>query len=443
MNENDILESCLDALRQGATLASCKEKHPELSKANLSILQAAARLSAASQQLTPDPAFKRRARHNLMQRIAADQARQTPHPRPQKTAPSLPQRWRSFLAGWPKPGLRLQPLAAAAVAVFVVLALGMGIVSAARSALPGDSLYPIKRISEQARSLRHQDDIRWQLELAQRRLDEAIILASQNHGAAMDDALTTYTAIIEEVIRLMQEPESMNSVSAPQISAILSHQMEQLTALQAQEPAHKAVISKAIAVVTQALAILHPGPLSTPALTPDLPTRSATATTIPPQSTLTATPVQRPTTMPTATRPEQQPPTATPAPPSPMPTSPPATWTPTTPALPTATWTPMPGPTMPPTSVPTHQPPTATPVPPTPTVVPPMPTATPVPPTPTTAPPMPTATPVPPTPTAAPPMPTATPVPPTPTAAPPMPSPTTAPPMPSPTTAPPAPPSLP
>ncbi len=411
MNENDILDSCLNALRQGATLASCVEKHPELSEESRAILQAAARLHDAGKRLAPDPAFKRRVRSNLMERIAADQARRAVPARTQPAAPGLLQRWRAFLSGWRGSGLGWQPLAAA-LAFILIVTLSAGIVSAARGALPGAPLYPVKRLSEQARSILRRDDILWRLELAQHRLDEAVRLASQGDDATMDDALAAYVAILDDVARLLHDPTIFNAVaSQAEPRAILLRQLDQLTTLRLQTPSHEATVDRAISAAARVLELLYPNAQPTPASTPAQPIQPAAPSGTPLPPTPSARPSPTLIVMPTAVMPQ---PTATAAPPTPTmpqptPTSPPAptvqppTATPVMPGPPTATTPPMatPPPTSEPAQTPTHQPPAATMTPPTPTMVPP--TATPQPPTPTPQPPAPTMRA--PTATSAPPMP--------------------------------------
>jgi hypothetical protein len=157
MNENEILESCLEALQRGASLASCVESYPELSDESLRVLQAAVRLQVAGQQLTPDPAFKRRARGNLMQRIAAEQrVAATPVVAPGPGS-RLRQRWQAFWAGFASPGMHWQPLAAA-MALVLFFALSMGVLAAAQKSQPGDLLYPVKQLTEQMHSVLEGDE---------------------------------------------------------------------------------------------------------------------------------------------------------------------------------------------------------------------------------------------------------------------------------------------
>ena len=331
MNENEILDTCLDALRNGASLASCMEKYPALSDESLMILQAAASLHTAGQRLTPDSAFKRRARGNLMQRIAADQARTAVPVAAPGLSQRLTERWQAFWAGLSGPNMRFQPLAAA-LAVIIFLALGLGVVSAAQNAQPGDLLYPIKQITEQIGPSQPSKEQTPPLE---------------NTATATPTSTPTVTPSATPTMTITAQPDAPLPTIPP-----------------TQPPATP--------IPTQIPATPTSLPLPTATLIPPTPTM---VPTMPPPPT--ASPMPNPTTAPTMI------PTKMPTmPPTKIPTMAP-THQPPSPTIPAAT------PTIHPTATmrPTQQPPTSTPAPPAPTVAPP--TATMPPPPATIAPPAP------------------------------------------------------
>ena len=89
--------------------------------------------------------------------------------------------------------VRVMPRRRTAIAAaFVATALGLGsMASASASALPGDGLYPIKRVAERVELAFHRDLAdrgAFKLELAERRLDEARELAAR--GPEFDDLAT-------------------------------------------------------------------------------------------------------------------------------------------------------------------------------------------------------------------------------------------------------------
>lgn len=407
MSRQPILESCLDAIRNGVPLASCHEMLSELSPEEKAILEAAARIHTASRQLTPDQAFKQRARSNLMQRIANEQQTAAPAARP---TPTFGKRWRQFWVSLTTPqGLKFQTMAAA-IALVLVFVLSAGVVSAAKKSLPGAPLYPLKRLSEQTQTLIKKEDVLWQLTLAQRRLDEAERLADAGERTAMDALLAEYTAILTQSYALLEKSmASGEMIPTKKILVLLSQQQNQLQRLQASAAGHESSIDAAIRANKAMVHLLNPEPQTTPT-----PLQVPTATIpVAPASTgaarhLTPThPAIKPTRTPShipVPAPTQTPlprPTNTALPPTPMPSSPtamphPPTQTPTQiPQPPTVTPVPT---AIPPTRMPATQPPA------TPTI--PRPTATVVPPTP--RPPAPTSVPTiaAPMPTAAPPMPT-------------------------------------
>ncbi len=389
MNEQNILESCLDALTQGATVASCQQRYPQLSEEAVSILQAAASLSAAQAQLSPTPEFKRRAHVNLMQRIAAEQRQSMATPAPVVAAP-IPARqswWQNLVAGFSSSKRSFQPIAAA-LAIVLTLALGSGMVSAAQKALPGSTLYSVKRLSEQTQGLLKQDDIFWHLDLAQKRLDEAGQLQEQGDHEAATAPLADYTETLHTVAELLQTIiTQQQDIPQPQrIQQQVSDQVRQLSQLDGSDDsiqAAKAVLAllaHASSSSPETTPMIAPErtPVQIPLPQPTLPLPTVQPALVPTEMPITPDPTALPLptnmpAMPTATPMPMQPTVPPTMPPASSPTQPPVS--PTMPAMPTQ----APMPTQMP--VPTQAPPTQAPAPtpmPAPTQVP-APTAVPMP----------------------------------------------------------------
>ena len=336
MKEQEILDSCLEALSAGASLFSCLEKHPELSAESLRILQAAAQLHRASAQLTPDPAFKRRSRAKLMQRMTASS--QPAAAAAPAVATGLKQRWHDFWAQWRLPslgGMQFQPLAAV-LAVAVILALGGGVVAAAQKSVPGTPLYSIKRLSEQARTTLAHNDIQWQLNMAQRRLDEAVAVVDEDQ-AKVDELLSDYARIMGEVADNLSQQESsgLESGQKDEIYAMVTEQIAQLQQLEGKSTQYEAALHSAQAIAT----LLHPAP-------------SPEAPLLTPWPTPSSIPAATPTVMPSPTGPvDKEIVPATPV----MPT-PPSPQTPSSQELPkppvSPTIAPLPTSSAPPTAIP-------------------------------------------------------------------------------------------
>jgi hypothetical protein len=129
----DALETCLQALDQGADLESCLARYPKLADELRPILDAA--IEARSAAVTDVPVdVARRGRARVLQ-AAAEMREQ------RIASPALPF-WRrqGFF------GARFYRLAATtAVVIIFLLTGGTGLVNASNGALPGDKLYPVKR----------------------------------------------------------------------------------------------------------------------------------------------------------------------------------------------------------------------------------------------------------------------------------------------------------
>ncbi len=125
-DQYDALEECLAALEAGADLESVLGRYP----AQRRVLQPLLETALAARQLAGEPApaeVFHRSRTRLLAQ-AADRRAQSPSGYP---------RWQ-----------RLPRLGMAALVVLVILLSGGGLVAVSAQALPGDQLYPIKRVSE-------------------------------------------------------------------------------------------------------------------------------------------------------------------------------------------------------------------------------------------------------------------------------------------------------
>lgn len=227
--------------------------------------------------------------------------------------------------------------AAAALVLLALLGTGGGAVLAAENTVPGEALYPVKRLWEEIvlalAPLTGERDAIW-LWIAQRRLDEAETLAAR--GQLTPQALADLLAAMEQAAALAK-PERQ-----PVLRAYLSDVRAALAP----------VLPPAGAEVTyeQVLRRAAPPPDTPPpapgaalTLTPTL-TASATAS---PTPTLTASATASPTATFTPTSRVPATLTRTPLPPSPTPTMLPPSPTPSPSASPTNTWTPLPLPASP------------------------------------------------------------------------------------------------
>jgi hypothetical protein len=139
----DALEECLQALDEGADVESCLARFPSLVEDLRPILTAAVQAHSAAVLDVPEEAT-RRGKARLMQAAADMRARRNSVAAPAKFRLKLPE-FQLF-----SPRFARLALTTFVMMVFL-LSSGTGLVNAASSALPGDSLYTVKRSWEDVR----------------------------------------------------------------------------------------------------------------------------------------------------------------------------------------------------------------------------------------------------------------------------------------------------
>ena len=172
---DQVLDECITRVLNGESVESCLARHPaqaaELEPALRTVVAMAQ--SARSEVST---AAKQRGRQALRAEIAALN-RELP------VARSPLVRWLRWPAAPP-----FKWAVAALVIVAVVFGGGAGTVAASTDAIPGQPLYPVKRIAEQARlglQFSTEGKASLQVAYAERRAQEAGILAEQGDDSAL------------------------------------------------------------------------------------------------------------------------------------------------------------------------------------------------------------------------------------------------------------------
>ncbi|PKB71642.1 MAG: hypothetical protein BZY87_04580 [SAR202 cluster bacterium Io17-Chloro-G6] len=137
--KQEIVEECLELLRQGETLEQCLERHPEEAADLEPILRVALSVRSDLAAVLPLPT-----RTRMRGRVLAEWDRQHQPRRWNLRIPSIFSK-RALLPEW-----ALFPRLAFATAILVVaLALGgLGTNTAAANSVPGDMLYPVKEMRE-------------------------------------------------------------------------------------------------------------------------------------------------------------------------------------------------------------------------------------------------------------------------------------------------------
>ena len=160
-NFDEALQSCINAIRDGQeTIDSAVTHYPEFREELLSELRIVIWLLDHREGLEPRPGFVAASRKRLVQRI------QTEKPQSELT-------WRERFAQ-ALDVQRIAPVAFVAVLLLALVVTGT-IVSASQKALPGDSLYAIKRTLEQmaiVATLDQGNEAALQIQLVENRLSE-------------------------------------------------------------------------------------------------------------------------------------------------------------------------------------------------------------------------------------------------------------------------------
>ena len=176
---DDILDECIDRITlKGETVEECLARYPDLAAE----LESQLRLSTGMARVfafTPNPDAKATGRQRLQAEIRELQ-------RQDNERKARPFSLISLLDGW-----RLRWAAAAAL-LLVVLLGGSGLVRAAGNALPGETLYSVKRATEQARlaiQFSEVDKAELHLDYAQRRALEARTLLTRGDTTHLEPTL--------------------------------------------------------------------------------------------------------------------------------------------------------------------------------------------------------------------------------------------------------------
>ena len=138
----DILARCVEDVEGGrATVEDCLARNAAVREELEPLLRMAVSIDEPA-GLDPQPAFKMRARANLIEQIHAEQTRKE-------------HRWSVFGGAFGRPAFASgsRVLAAVMAAVIAVSAVGGGTAYAAQDSLPGDTLYSVKLGTESIRRL--------------------------------------------------------------------------------------------------------------------------------------------------------------------------------------------------------------------------------------------------------------------------------------------------
>jgi hypothetical protein len=290
----DALDACLRAMAAGESLAAVLERFPDQRAALLPLLNVASAVRATP----PPPPLGPGARQSIRARLLANLEPVDTQTGGASAQPILhPATW---LRGWPR--WRVAALRGAAAMGLIAL-LVSATVSASAAALPGEPFYGVKRAAEEAQlSLAADGEQRagLRLELADRRLDEAVKLVAKGDVGRAEETVVAAQAQVEAATAVMTATATAPAVQslARQFEQRLGQRRQQMErSLPLVDEGSRANLERAVDQPLQLLEQLVPPPTPTPPSTPTpppTPTRQPTAT-------LTVPPTARP---PTAVPPE-------------------------------------------------------------------------------------------------------------------------------------------
>jgi len=198
----NILDECLERLRQGDSVEQCLARHPEQAAELEPLLRVAMATQKASLAVEPRPEFKARTRYQV-QALLHDKERK---PEPKK--PGLV----SWVPKW---------VVVATSLVLIFLVAGAGTVAASTSSMPDGTLYPVKLATERVRLALSRGNIskaRVNVRLADRRIKEIVYLAKKGDSQRLERALSRlegHMDTIEQVIQANADnPKVQEAVTA-------------------------------------------------------------------------------------------------------------------------------------------------------------------------------------------------------------------------------------
>ncbi len=302
-----ILDECLDQVNRGESLEACVAQFPTLATELEPMLRLALQLQALRQDQEPSPVALQAGRQKLLSAsVGLKRARE-----------SQARRGRIPLRLSLQPLMRRSLATIALVALLLVTVLGGGTIAASAKSLPGDALYPVKRLTEEFQLLLTLDrEAKAQLvqKLDERRREEAKAIASSQRIAemafrgrveSMDGTRWTIAGI---AVHTADDTVMEGDIKLDTLVRVQVHSFSDGTLLAVRISAEREeIVPQPTVVPTQPKPTIMPTPTS-------MPPTEIPATAVPiqlPPSTATASPTSIPSATPSAT--------ATPIPATPTP----------------------------------------------------------------------------------------------------------------------------
>jgi hypothetical protein len=299
-----IFDECLKEIESGVSLEACVARYPSLAAQLEPLLRLALEIQSLGQEPAPAPLNLRAGR----QRVLREAARLRNSQQQKERAGQAP--WWLNLQGL----MRRSAAAVALASVLLVTILGAGTVAISANSLPGDTLYPVKRISEEVQlllTLGEERKAQLVERLDARRREEALAVSSTQRVADLsfrgkveavqhgqwniggvpvrvsDETLVGEGVQVGTFVRVQVRSLSDGTLLASSILAEPLAKPPQLTASPTPEET--------------AAPTLAPTPSPTPTTSPTSRAPAQTMPTSTPSATPTATPTSTPSPTPTVT----------------------------------------------------------------------------------------------------------------------------------------------
>jgi uncharacterized membrane protein YgcG len=221
-----IAKNLPHVLAQKVTIDSVCLKHPDLAEILRPELEVAVLLSEHSAMVQPRAGFVRESRSRLVRRIEQEAARAPARPvavRPAASQPKFSWLWRF----------------SAVAVIFVMLFLSFtGTVYASSTSMPGETLYPVKRWSEDtyfAMTLDSERQVQLSLAYSSRRLQEAETLLARGQVDLLPQVMAAFELEVNRAIDTLEKEQRSTGKTNEQllrtIQAELSVQDKKISAM--------------------------------------------------------------------------------------------------------------------------------------------------------------------------------------------------------------------
>ena len=233
------LDECLSRVQTGdVSVQDCVGVYPELENVLEPLLALAMQMNETLAPPKPEANFVRNAKLRILNRVKASTSTIAPDkPRPALRIDFRRRRWSTAIAG--------------ALIAAMMFASSFGMKQASASALPGDSLYPIKRAGEEiqlALSFTAGGDLELLYSFADSRLAEADALSTEGRLSDLGVALDGFEDVMIKLEEIAQNSEIDDStIDLAKIEAKHEKHIQVLERVREQVPAHaRAAIDHAI-----------------------------------------------------------------------------------------------------------------------------------------------------------------------------------------------------